>query len=361
MPAIVRRSDGYYCAAVQVNGKRKFVYGRTEREVAEKLKEVEKQVLLHKNLPDYSKTVGDLIDYFLKIVQPSLKPKTYATYEFVCEKYIRPMIGKTKTARLDAMKIQAMYAECQKRGKRIPSMVHAVLSRMLRMAWKMGWLSEDVMEKVEKPGYRAPEKQVWDEEQVARFVEGTREDWLWPFFVFLVSTGARLGEAMALEWGDVDIRRGMVTIRRSMARVKGQWQRTKPKTKAGERTISLPQIAVEALKKQWTWQSEMRLKKGWTESRLVFTNLEGGVLEEKTIRRRFTEAIERLGLPRITIHSLRHTHASILLANRTDIATVSRRLGHANSAITLAVYTHFVRQDDEHVARLFEEKVRAKA
>lgn len=359
MQTITRRKDGRFCVTITVNGRRKYVYGRTKEEVLEKAARVQEHVRLTGMIPDARKTVADLVAYVLEISKPRLKPKTWATYEYICREYILPALGRIPLSRLNASQIQAFYAKIEQRGRRLPSLLHATLSRLCKIGWRLGWLTQVPTEKVMRPVYKQPEKNVWSEEEIGRFIEATREDWLWPLFVFLATTGCRIGEALALRWEDIDWRRRAVTIKKNAVRVRGEWHIEKPKTKAGERTISLPDITITALKKQWAWQAEQRTKKEWQESGHVFTNLNGDMLNDNTIRKRFKRLTRELGLPEISIHGLRHSHASVLLAHGTDIATVSRRLGHANSAITLAVYTHFVRQDDEHVARLLEERLRA--
>jgi integrase len=130
-----------------------------------------------------------------------------------------------------------------------------------------------------------------------------------------------------------------------------------PKTRHGRRIISLPPIAVEALREQRKAQLEIRMKLGigkLSPSHYVFGDLEGSLRHPDWITYRWRYFLETQRLPRVTLHALRHSHASALIASGQDVVTVSRRLGHASPTITLSVYAHLFDKTDEAAASAIE-------
>jgi integrase len=217
------------------------------------------------------------------------------------------------------------------------------------------WLPENPCDRVVRPKYYAERKEVWTAEQLRAFLGGTVDDRLHPFWMLAVTTGCRFGELTGARWTDVDYQPGTLTIRRNLQRIKGKWVFSEPKTRAGQRTIALPPEAVVTLRHQKALQAEWRLKigDGWHDNGLVFTSLTGQPLEPSAVTRGTQRACERLGLPYLTPHQLRHLHATLLLAEGVPIPAVSARLGHATPSITMSVYAHAVRRQDEEAAQVF--------
>lgn len=165
-------------------------------------------------------------------------------------------------------------------------------------------------------------------------------------------TGAREGELLAQRWTDVELPKegpGKMAIRRSLswARPKGEATRPRyfpPKTKAGRRTISIPALLVADLKR-WKLQCPP------SEEDLVFPTLEGKpVCRDWLLRVAFYPALTRARLRRVTFHTLRHSCASAMIAGGAPITEVQHRLGHANPAITLQVYSHFFKHSEGSTA-----------
>lgn len=355
MPAITKRTDGRYQAAIQVAGTRRFVYGRARREVEHKLADLQRQAR-GGGLPHPGRrTVADLVSHYLATVGPTLKPRTQTDYRNLAERYVLPSIGCFQLSRISPDHIQALYGQLQAKGlARVPSQVHRLLHRMFRLAVLWRWLDENPADRVLPPTYRAPRQDVWDEAELARFLDGTRGDRHHPLWAFLIATGCRLGEALALRWDAVDLQRGVVTICASVQRIDGEWVETRPKTTAGLRVVTLPAEGMVALKRQRVQQAEWRLRAGpaWRDRDLVFSNPRGDYLAPEVVNQALTRACERLGLPRVTPHGLRHLHASLLLAAGVAVPMVSARLGHANPAITMAVYAHCLGHQDDEAAQI---------
>jgi integrase len=162
--------------------------------------------------------------------------------------------------------------------------------------------------------------------------------------------GLRLGEVLALRWTNVDLDRKVLRVVETLEQTKAFGIRFKaPKSKAGKRNVTMPDILVEALQKHRKAQLELRVQLGLgklPDDALLFSTIEGHPLSTIDVSCEWGRVAGRIGIPEITFHALRHTHASQLIDAGVDIATISKRLGHATPAITLSVYAHRFRQDD---------------
>ena len=349
--SLTQRPDGRWQASLQVDGRRRVVYGKTRREAEQKLQELRRQVAqTGGNLPHPGRrTVSDLLDQWLQTAV--LRPRTRAGYEWVCG-HIRQHIGHIRLARLDPAHLQRLYAQLP--GKRLPAMAHTVLHRALAVAVMWGWLPYNPADRVIKPKYTPERKEVWTPEQLATFLEGTKTHWLSPLFVLLATTGCRLSELLGLKWADIE--GDTLTIRRSLHYVRGRFVQSPPKTRSGERVITLPEAGVAALRRQRAQQAEWRLRAGshWQDLDLVFTNQAGGYLRPSTVQRAMQRFVQQLGLPPTTPHGLRHLHASLLLSKGLPLTDVSARLGHATSSVTASVYSHAIPGRDIEAARVMD-------
>ncbi len=338
---IFQRQDGRWQASLQVDGRRKTVYGKTRTEAAGKLAELQRQASTTGTIPSPGRrTLNVLLDAWLEIKAPHLKPKTAHDYRHTCDRYIRPALGKTLLTRLEPARIERLLAR-HHAHPRTAQKVYLRLSQALALAVRWGWLASNPCDRVDAPRYRAKRKTLWTPEQLRRFLDATRDHWLGALWTFLAYSGCRLGEALALTWQDVDLGAGRVVVCKAVQRIEGHWVVSEPKTQAGIRAITLPAEATEALRRQ----AERRLASGG--GPLVFAaQRDGELLAHTTVQAAMRRACKRLGLPKVTPHGLRHLHASLLLAQGLPIPAVSQRLGHANSAVTMAIYAHALNKDD---------------
>jgi integrase len=158
-------------------------------------------------------------------------------------------------------------------------------------------------------------------------------------------TGMRLGEVLALRWGRVDIEGKRLTVEEALEETSQGLRFKAPKSRAGRRTITLPDILVQVLREYRREQLETRLRLG-----LGKLPDDGGPIRTTTASQRWARCAEGLGMPDVTFHALRHTHASQLIDAGVDIVTISKRLGHSKPDITLRVYSHLFRNDDSKAA-----------
>jgi integrase len=171
---------------------------------------------------------------------------------------------------------------------------------------------------------------VWDASQAQTFLDRARSNSLFALFASALATGMRRGELLGLQWQDVDLDRGVIRVQRQLVEIGGHMELGDVKTSAGRRRIDLPAETTTILRE---------LKAG-ANSSFVFADKCGKPLIGARVSRRFKDAIRSAGVPEISFHEMRHTHATLLLIAGISPKVVQERLGHSNVSITLQTYSH---------------------
>ena len=234
---------------------------------------------------------------------------------------------------------------------------HKLLHRVLADAAKNGAVARNVAEIHKPPTVEATEIEILAPEQITAVLAALEDHTLAPIVSLALATGMRRGELLALQWGDVDLDAGTLRVERSLEETKAGLRLKPPKTKRGRRNIALPPDAVAMLRAHRVKQMELRLVIGLGKiepSTLVLSDVEGRPLKPHTVSRAWQRVVIAKGLPRVSFHALRHTHASMLIRTGVDILTISRRLGHSAAAITLDVYGHLIEGADAAAAKAIE-------
>ena len=236
--------------------------------------------------------------------------------------------------------------------------VHVVAHRAFKEAKAWGLLRDNPADMVKPPKMRAAEVKILQAAEAKELLGKLRCGPLYMLASLALGTGARRGELLALRWRDIDFDSRRLTIEQALEQTAEHGIRTKePKTKHGRRTISLPAHIVAELRAHHAAQAEQRLALGMgraPEDATVLASLDGKPLSPDTVSKQWERTMDALGRPEITLHSLRHTHASMLIASGMDILTISRRLGHANPTVTLNVYGHLIAGSDDKAAQIME-------
>lgn len=225
---------------------------------------------------------------------------------------------------------------------------HRLLRAMLHKAVYWQLIVANPAERVQPPKARKPKRRSYDDEQTKILLENleklTVEDTKYKVAIILtIFTGVRLGELMGLEWQDVDFRNGIISINRSSQYLSDMGVFTKvPKTESSIREIAIPEFIISLLEEYKLWYEEQKSLYGelWTNSDRLFVQADGKPMHPSSISKWFVKYVGTIGLPVINFHGLRHTNASLLVAQNIDIAVVSARLGHAQISTTLDFYVH---------------------
>lgn len=234
---------------------------------------------------------------------------------------------------------------------------HKLLSSILSTAVKWQVLFSNPCERVDPPKVRKKEAVSLDEEQVQTLLSLLDNEPMTyrTMITLLLYTGMRRGELCGLEWNDIDLNRGLLDIQRSSLYLpeKGVFV-DDTKTNSSKRVLKLTEDAVRLLREYQAWQTEARQgatwNESWTEHPRLFTTKEGIPLHPSTVTGWFHKFVERNGLPPISIHSLRHTNASLLIAAGTNIRTVSAHLGHSQTSTTVDIYAHAIKSAEAAAA-----------
>ena len=225
---------------------------------------------------------------------------------------------------------------------------HRLLRAMLHKAIYWQLIVSNPAERVQPPKAMKPKRRYYDDEQckilLKNLTELGEEQIKYKVAIILtIFTGVRLGELMGLEWQDVDFKTGIVSINRSSQYLadKGVFTKT-PKTESSIREVAIPDFVVCLLEEYKLWYDEQKSFYGelWTNSNKLFVQADGKPMHPSSISKWFVKYVGTIGLPVINFHGLRHTNASLLVAQNVDIAVVSARLGHAQISTTLDFYVH---------------------
>jgi integrase len=286
--------------------------------------------------------------------------KTLERYAELLRNHVAAHIGDVHLQKLRAVHLNELYSTLQRvtgLAPRTIGHVHRVLHRALGLANRWGLVQQNVAALVSPPRVASVELELLTPAQAQAMLQKLRGRSVYPAFVVALATGMRRGELLALRWRDVDLDGAVLRVEQSLEQTKAGLRFKSPKTKFGRRPITLPTSAVAVLREHWKAQQEQRLRLGMGKApadSLVFATWEGKPRSPNSLTKEWTEAIKASGLPSVTLHSLRHTHASHLIASGLDVLAISRRLGHGSPTITLGVYGHLFPNADDRAASAIE-------
>ncbi len=349
---ITRRKDGRWEAKIELgyrNGKRdrKSIYGKTRREVADRLSDAQNAKKQGLPVVVERQTLGHFLAAWLEdSVRPTVRPKTYDSYAQVVRLYIEPELGRIQLGKLTPQEIQHLLNKLLKTGlsPRTVRYCLAVLRMSLGRAYKWSLVPRNVAQLVDPPRSRRYEMRSLSPQEARVFLNTVRGDRLEALYSVALALGLRQGEALGLRWEDIDMDKCTLKVRYALQRIDGKPRLVEPKTQKSRRTIFMPQVTVNALRAHRVPQIEERPVAGtrWKESGLVFTSTIGTSLDPRNAFRLFQEALQRAGLPHIRFHDLRHTCASLLLAQGVHPRVVMETLGHSQISLTMDTYSHVI-------------------
>ena len=232
---------------------------------------------------------------------------------------------------------------------------HRLISSILTKAVQWQIIKENVASRVEPPKVPKHESPYLDEVQAKKLIkllENVPMQYKTAIDL-LIYTGLRRGELLGLEWKDIDFTLKTMNIVRSSAYVNRKGMISKEtKNLSSTRIIDLSDNVIVLLKNYQRWQSEKRIAMGdqWHNTDRLFTQANGLPMNADTIGQWFTKFISKTDLPKVTLHSLRHTNATLMIASGADIRSVSGRLGHSNTSTTLNIYSHFIQSRNREIA-----------
>ena len=349
--SVYKQRNGLWAASISVEGgKRKYFYGKTRKEVQEKLAaalQEQKQGIL---VATPQQTVGQfLTDWLENTHKQSVRPRTYERYEEAIRLHLLPVLGRYQLQKLSAQHVQAFYARKLKEGLSPSTVIyyHSVLHNALDTAVKWGLVSRNVCDLVTPPRKARFEIKPFTTEQVQGFFVAMRGHKWEALFTLALATGMRQGELLGLKWQDINFSTGMLQVRRILVRIPSETSgkvfiEAEPKTEKSRRSITIASFALEALKQHRVHQVETRLKAGafLEEHDYVFCTLVGTHLRPSHVVDEFKKLLKTADLPDIRFHDLRHSAATLLLGLGVHAKVVQEMLGHTQISMTMDIYSH---------------------
>lgn len=294
-----------------------------------------------------SLTLSEYLDRWLvDACQHRVSPNTYEQYGEMLKRYVKPMLGEMRLSHIRPLDVQRLYNSLLERvSGRTVRYVHSVLSSALKQAAKWRLLQQNPAMFVDLPKRERKEMLAVSSEQARVFLEEAVKSKHFGLFAFVLETGMRPSEYLALQRSDVDFERGVVTVKRTLIFQRdGSHYYGEPKTGKSRRSIPLSKELLDILKQHLSRQAEQRLKAGgmYQDVGLLFAGRYGEPLREHNlIVRHFKPILKRAGLPlSIRLYDLRHSCATILLEAGVHPKIVADRLGHSSITLTLDTYSH---------------------
>lgn len=363
---IRKRSDGRWEARFSIGydpvtgkQKQKSIYGKTQKEVRERLSQITVELDEGTYLEPCQMTLKEWMNIWLTEYMGDKKWSTIRHYKAMVRMHILPALGDYSLSRLTPHMIQS-FVNALLRGSKdkqplTPKSVrnvHGVLRKCLSVAVQIEYIKRNPAEAVILPRVEKKIIKPLTDEQVQRMVVAAGDDGFGTLFKVVVFTGLRLGEALGLTWDCVDFTKGRMTIDKQLQKrpiAEGGFVFA-PLKNDKVRVVAPAPYVLEILKGWQRTQAENRLKcgaewQGWKNEKerqtaLVFTNDFGGHLHPQTVLAHFKKLAASVGAPNARVHDLRHTYAVLSLQNGDDVKTVQGNMGHATAAFTLDVYGH---------------------
>lgn len=360
-----RASDGRYVGAVMRDGKRTVKYGKTRREVVDKLKDVQRRAEQGRPLVDDRRTVGAFIELYVSEHLPTrVSVSTAATYAALLHTWVVPAIGSVRLDKLTQADVLAVVNKVRAAGRspRTAQAVYTNLRAALDIAQRWQLVARNVAADVDRPTAKSARVTAYTADEARALLDTSRGDREHALWALLLGTGARRGEALALLWDDIDFDNGTVTIGHTLGRIGGELVRRDPKTEKSARTLYLAPELVEVLRAHRVEQARARLAAPyWQQTGYVFVTAHGTPLEPRNVNRSFSALCARTCVPRdgqharehaderhdecrrLPVrgpHALRHSFATLALDAGVGLAVISEMLGHASIRVTADTYAH---------------------
>ena len=341
--------------------KRRWVAAGNRRDDADKLvTELTKRSHRGETVVSEKLTLGQyLTTRWLPVQESRLRASTYDSYRRNIDLHVIPALGERLLDRLTAEDIDLFYASLLKEGRKKKSPgekvdakglapktvhnIHVMLNKALSDAARKGTVVRNVVALADPPSLQARKRneiKAWDIDQLVTFLGAIAPHRLSPAFFLAAHTGMRRGEVLGLRWRDLDLDANRVAVRQALVSVAYEVSISDVKTGTSRRTIDIDSDVVQVLRDWFKTRTEEREGTEPAADDLVFTKDDGSWLHPDTFSQLFDRTVARIKVPVISLHDLRHTHATLLLKAGVHVKVVSERLGHANVAFTMNVYQH---------------------
>jgi integrase len=337
-----RKSDGRWVGRVSDGrGGHRYVTGTDEKVVKRRLRELARSTT---SRPSRTK-VGDYLDRWLReAIRPYRKPRTHQSYASIVTEHLTA-IGGIELGRLTPLDVQTLINDVlAKRSSQTARNVLTVIRSALSQAVRWQLVPTNVAKLVQQPRVTHKAQRPYDATEAARLIDGSRDDPYHAVYVLAVTMGMRQGEILALQ--EADIAGDTITVQATMRRVSATvWSRDVPKTPRSRRTLTMPAVARQALERHVRYSAVF-----------IFTRPNGMPYVATEVTKHFQRLCTKLGLRRVTFHSLRHTAAALMLdGSAGDLRMVQSALGHSTIATTVDIYGGLAEESRKRAAGIMDD------
>ncbi|MDW8515063.1 site-specific integrase [Priestia flexa] len=310
-------------------------------------------------------TIKEFMKFFIARSELKLKPSTFYKQMNVFNKHIVPRIGHIKLQEFTKHHAQEFINQLLE--KELSPTYIAHICRLARIFFEFALKDDRIVRNpfsdVITPRTKKRSYNVWSVEQLQTFL-ATAKEWnqhYYTLYILAAHTGMRIGEVLGLRWRDVDFENKRISVNQSVYYKEREFVFSDLKTSNSFRMIAVDDVLVKQLKRHKSRQIEGRLAEPFeTDYDLVFCRKNGRPLHPEAVRGSFNRMIVRANVPKIRLHDLRHTHATILLKMRENPKIVSERLGHSTVVRTLDTYSHVLPDMQEEAVSKFSDLMNRK-
>lgn len=356
MACIAKRRGRYVIDFYEMHGKRRWKTlpeGTTKKKAKEILREIEDQLakgnyVAEKKIPTFSEVSRDWIES----MKPELRNTTWSVYEGHIRNHFHEF-DPVKINQISTAKVEKYITMRQQKGMNISTLrkILVTLGQIFSYAVRHGYIHNNPFKDARKPRIRKGKCKknirILNAEEINTFLAQVKNQKYYTLFKLALMSGARQGELLGLKWSDIDWKNNQIHIQRTFNNQ--QW--FDPKTDYSDRRIDLGPSMMSDLKK---W----KLACPPNNLNLVFPNNAGKPMNHNNlVNRHFDPAIRKAGIERIRFHNLRHTYASLLIAQGENIKYIQKQLGHSSPTVTLNVYAHLMKPVNQEAACRLEDTV----
>lgn len=312
-------------------------------------KKAERELLLsveENGFTDHSSkpTFKEVADMWLESYETTVKPTTYQNTKNYLNAIVENHFKDIRIESVSVAMMQKIVIELSQKYVAYLSQL-SIINRVFKYAVHLDIIQTNPVDRIIRPKQQKPRKEkiALTKEDLNQFLTFAKKDArpvLYTAWHTLAYTGLRRGELLGLEWSDVDFENKTISINKTLVTVNGSLYTQSPKTKRSTRTISLDDATIQVLKNWKLEQKKQFFKNGVKSKDIVITNIKGSYLDFAYFREELKKFLSTHNLKRFSVHSLRHTHASLLFEAGIEPKTISDRLGHSNIQTTLNMYTH---------------------
>ncbi len=367
-----RSSDGRWIGAVRLGRdehgvpRRKYVSGTSRSDVAKKLKVLQRQFddgLLPR---DGSITVATLVTRWTQdVIRHQVEASTLRNYDAIARCHLLPSLGHRRLGELTVLDVDHLLSRKRDEGLASSTVrrIRLVLAQCLEQAVRWGLVGRNVAALSRAPRAVRAEGRTLTPAQARHLLATLRGHRLEALFALMLATGLRRGEALGLRWTDFDRANGVVRVQRQLKREGAGLVTTDTKTFRSRRAVNLPTSIVAVLLEHEGRQHLERRRRGpdGVDTDFVFTTTKGTPIDQRNFYREFRRVCETAGLGHWHPHELRHSAASLMLAQGVPLHVVSQVLGHSSIRLTSDVYGHLLEPDRASAALAMDEVLWARA